>query len=134
MNKTCNEIRDQFLDQPVPAAVKEHVQACAECAREWKSFERTFALLATWGAPEQSPSFDTRFRGRLNEVKAQEVHSDGWFAWLRRPAWRPVMAGALAVVMAIGVTVLYRQPGKGVIIESLMKTPAKGTAVADLKS
>ena len=130
--KNCDEIRNQFLDQPVPAEVKEHVVACAECAREWQSFASTFALLDKWESPEPSRFFDTRLRARLNELKAQEAQPRAWMVWMRGPMWRPVMASALAVVMIAGGAVLY-QSGKQ-DQSRVVQAPKKGTAVADLKS
>src|SRR5262245_5781085 len=133
--KSCREIREQFLETPVPAEVKEHVAACSECEQAWAGFQKTMALLDEWRAPEPSPFFDTRFRARFKELKEQEaMRSQGWFAWLRGPVWRPAMAGALAVVMAIGVTVLYRRSDDGTIAKQKSPIAVKGTAVADLKS
>ena len=90
--KSCKEVREQFLETPVAADVKEHVAACSECAEAWKGFEKTMALLDEWRSPEPSPFFETRFRARFNELKEQEaLRSQGWFAWLRGPVWRPVV-------------------------------------------
>src|SRR5262249_26842289 len=130
--KACREIREEFMETPVPAEGKETVAACSECAEVWKGLEKTIAALGAWGAAEPASLFDTCCRAQLNEVKARETQASGWFAWLRGPMWRPVTAGALAVVMAIGITVLYRQPASPVRDASNVQA-VKGTAVADLK-
>ena len=72
----------------------------------------TMALLNTWEAPEPSPFFDTKLNARLRaEAEAAPL---SWTARIRsavlglreRPlGWRPLTAAALAVAMAVGISI-----------------------------
>jgi hypothetical protein len=85
------------------------------------------ALLDEWQAPEPSPYFDTRLHARLREEQAKQPAS--WWAWLRRPA----LAGALALVAVVGITVVERSHERGTDGPiTIAATP--GTAVGDLQA
>lgn len=95
-----------LLDPAAPsnAAAREHLKSCPACNQEFQSLEATFALLDTWQAPEPSPYFDQKLAVRLREE--QELPPAGWFDRLRSRLlfntgrqFRPIMAGALAVVL-----------------------------------
>jgi hypothetical protein len=95
-----------LLDPAAPsnAAAREHLKSCPACNQEFQSLEATFALLDTWHAPEPSPYFDQKLAVRLREE--QELPAAGWFDRLRSRLlfntgrqFRPIMAGALAVVL-----------------------------------
>jgi hypothetical protein len=123
----CNEIQELMPDLAagLTAATPElekHIQACGECGPKLKEFRQTMALLDEWQAPEPSPYFDTRLQARLREEAAKQPVS--WWQWIRRPA----MAGALALVMVVGVTIFQRSSVKGPVDT----TP--GTAVSDLQA
>jgi hypothetical protein len=58
------------------------------------------SLLDEWQAPEPSPYFDTRLKARMREQAAtQPAAFMGWFR-------RPVLAAAMAGLMALGVIML----------------------------
>ncbi len=89
-------------------------------------------MLDEWKAPEPSPYFNTRLQARLREEKNKQPVR--WWAWIRRPA----LAGALAVIAVVGVTVFERggsnipniaEKGNPPIVAA---TP--GTAVGDLQA
>lgn len=130
----CNEIREQMPDlaagiSTVTPAVKEHLNACAECAGKLEAFRQTMTLLDEWQAPEPSPYFDTRLKARLREEAANPARS--WLQWLRRPA----LAVSLALMMVLSVTLIQRgglhppEPPKSPIVEVM-----PGTAVGDLQA
>ena len=132
----CNEIREMMPDLAagLTAAtpnINQHLQGCKECEAKLNAFRQTMALLDEWQAPEPSPYFDTRFQARLREEKATQPA--GWWAWLRRPA----LAGALAVIAVIGITVYERGDNRHIITaqnngQTITVTP--GTAVGDLQA
>jgi hypothetical protein len=129
----CNTARESIFDRPT-AELEAHLAACSECAREFQSLKATMALLDEWKAPEGSPFFGARVRARAQEIREQQ--ENGAFAWLRAPlmglpAWRPALAAALAVVMAIGVSITYRG-GENKRQNITIAREIKGTAVGDL--
>ena len=95
-----------LLDPAAPsnAAAREHLKSCPACNQEFQSLEATFALLDTWHVPDPSPYFDQKLAVRLREE--QELPPAGWVERLRSRflfntgrQFRPVLAGALAVVL-----------------------------------
>ena len=103
-------IFDLLLDQnsPTSVAVRTHIESCDECDREFKSMKATFSLLDTWEAPEPSPYFDQKLAVRLREEEA--LAPAGWFERLKTRflfntgrQLRPALAGALALVLLVGV-------------------------------
>jgi len=108
--KDCKSVLLDLLLDPGArsnAAVRTHVESCAECNRELKSLEATFALLDTWKAPEPSPYFDQKLAVRLREEQA--MAPAGWFERLKSRLlfntgrqFRPALAGALALILVVG--------------------------------
>lgn len=89
------------------AATWGHLESCAACKEEFDSLKATFALLDTWQAPEPSAYFDQKLAVRLRETQAEPVAS--WFEQLKSRLlfntgrqFRPVLAGALALILLIG--------------------------------
>jgi len=108
--KDCQSVLlDLMLDPGAPSnvAARSHLESCAECNREFKSLEATFALLDTWKAPEPSPYFDQKLAVRLREEQA--MPPAGWFERLKSRLlfntgrqFRPALAGALALILLVG--------------------------------
>src|ERR1700726_2590945 len=109
----CKDCQSVLLDlmidpgAPLNAAVRSHIESCAECTREFKSIEATFVLLDTWKAPEPSPYFDQKLAVRLREEQAKAP--EGWFERLKSRLlfntgrqFRPALAGALALILLVG--------------------------------
>ena len=100
----CNFIEEHMLDlaagNAASSEVSKHLTACSGCATKLEEFRATMALLDEWQAPEPSPYFDTRLKARLREQAATEPK--GFMSWFRRP----VLAGALAGLMALGAVLL----------------------------
>jgi anti-sigma factor RsiW len=129
----CNEIREMMPDlaaglSAATPEINQHLQGCTDCEAKLNAFRQTMALLDEWQAPEPSQYFDTRFQARLREEKAKQPA--GWRAWLRRP----VLAGALALVAVVGVTV-YERGDIGRATDGPTTVAAvPGTAVGDLQA
>lgn len=112
----CTDVREMMMEllpgaglQSAPQ-LQAHVAGCADCAEAWKGLQVTMGLLEEWKAPEISPYFETRFRARLAEAKAEP---QGFGAIWRKPffgmpVWRPVLAGVLAAA-AVGIGI-YDNP------------------------
>lgn len=135
----CEEIREMMPDLAsgligMSPEIDGHLAGCAACARKLEEFRQTMALLDEWQAPEPSPYFDVRLQARLREEMAKP--QAGWLAWFRRP----VLAGALTVLMAIGVGLFFSKgggiyrPADDVIAINDVSSAEPGTAVSDLQS
>jgi hypothetical protein len=127
----CKEIHELMPDlaaelKPVTPELKEHFAVCTECAGKLQEFRQTMALLDEWRAPEPSQYFDVRMRARLREEAAKPA--TGWLQWLRRPA----LAISLAVLMAVGVTVV--RVGERPATPEPVPQMEPGTAVSDLQA
>jgi anti-sigma factor RsiW len=125
----CNEILELMPDlaaglTAATPEVQDHLETCVGCKAKLGEFRQTMALLDEWQVPEPSPYFDTRLQARLREEAAKQPA--GWLHWIRRPA----LAGALALVVVLGVSVLERGGDPGVAAV----TAAPGTAVGDLQA
>jgi hypothetical protein len=109
--RSCKaHMADLLLDDAYAAAnpaMAAHAAECAECSVELAGLRSTFALLDDWSAPEPSAFFDTKLHARLREEVAaapegiwERVRS--FFLFSTGRSLRPVMAGALALVMVAG--------------------------------
>jgi hypothetical protein len=131
----CNEIRERMPEvaagfSEATADESKHLESCGACAEELKAMRATMAVLDEWQVPEPSPYFDVRFQARLREEMAKPQAS--WLHWFRRP----VLAGALMVIMGVGVG-LYLTQGGGVSNPEppiAVVDPGPGTAVSDLQA
>ena len=109
----CREVKASLPDlllapKQAPVEVRAHVESCAECGKELRELEATMSLMDAWEAPEVSPYFDTRMAVLLREE--QQAAPAGWLERMRarltfgnRVNMRPLMAGAMALVVAAGV-------------------------------
>lgn len=139
---TCNEIRDLMPDLAAGLSaatpdVSGHLQTCAGCAARLEEFRQTMTLLDEWKAPDPSPYFDVRLQARLREEMQRAA--SGWVQWFRRP----VLAGALIVLLAVGVGMFFirdssRSHGGGdspvATMDVQSGTTEPGTAVGDLQA
>ncbi|HEX3969609.1 MAG TPA: hypothetical protein VHW70_16680 [Edaphobacter sp.] len=134
----CKDCQSVFLDMllepgaPVNAAARSHVESCAGCKEEFNSLAATFALLDAWKAPEPSPYFDQKLAVRLREEQA--LRPEGWFERLKSRLlfntgrqFRPALAGALALVLAVGGGTFAGLSG------SLHSKPQASATVEDLQ-
>lgn len=127
---TCKDFREQMIDlatmQESPAEARVHADACAGCAAELASFQRTMEMLDEWAAPaDVSPYFMTRLRARVNEEEAAPAR--GWLAWFRNPA----LAVAMMVIMVLSIGLMRMGSPEGAAQSPVVA--AKGTPVGDLQ-
>jgi hypothetical protein len=103
------ELMDIVLtpDQTPSVAAAAHMKECPPCTEEYVSFQKTFALLDTWQAPEPTPYFDQKLAVLLREEQA--APRMGWFESLMTRlrfntgrSFRPAMIGALSLVLVAG--------------------------------
>lgn len=104
-----NELPDLIMTpgaRPSLAAVA-HMKSCPPCAKEYLSFQRTFAALDSWKAPEPSPYFDQKLAVIIREEQSRPRMS--FFERLQSRLlfntgrnFRPAMAGALALALIAG--------------------------------
>jgi len=109
----CREVKANLPDlllapKQASAEARAHVESCAECGKELKELEATLSLMDAWEAPEVSPYFDTRMAVMLREE--QQAAPAGWLERMRarllfgnHVSMRPLMAGAMALVVAAGI-------------------------------
>jgi hypothetical protein len=108
----CRNIKSKMPDlllapESVPEDVRQHVKNCSECAQELRELQATMAALDVWEAPGVSPYFDGRMAAMLREE--QQAAPAGWLERIRtrflfgdKMPLRPLAAGALALVIAVG--------------------------------
>jgi hypothetical protein len=109
---SCRKIHANIADlilEPasVPAAVREHVAGCLDCAKELARIEATMMVLDEWRAPEPGPFFDAKLFARLREEESATPMGvverfRAWLLYSSRLQARQWAAGALAAVLAIG--------------------------------
>lgn len=122
----CKDVRDRLLDCPHAPEVMAHLAVCCECAPAAQELASTLGLLDEWQAPEPSAFFATRMSARLREERERSAASPWWSVW----AWRPATAGALAIVLALGIGWNLRPPDTG----TPARLAAPKGAVADLQT
>jgi hypothetical protein len=134
---TCPEIKNTLAEvvyesRPLPEEIRKHLAECAGCTAELAEMEATWKLLDEWQAPEPSAFFDAKLYARLRTEQAKTPAS----LWERAQAWwlyssnlkmRPVAAGALAMVLAVG-------GGTSALLDRETPAPQTSATVRDLQS
>jgi len=121
MNVTCSD-RDRIFEDGTSAewtALEAHAVSCPLCAEEvraWKSLSIAAKELREYS---DSPSLWPRIERALAEEaarKAQAAERKRWLLFLPSfsPAWQTVLAGALALALAIsgGGWLIFHAPGQ----------------------
>ncbi len=109
---TCPEMNKSLVDlflesRALSDEAKKHVAECSACAEELAGMERTWKVLDEWKAPEPSAFFDAKLYARLRQEKESAPASmferaKAWLLFSSNLHLRPVAAGALAAVIAVG--------------------------------
>ena len=136
----CEEIHEMMADLAsgqvgISPEIGGHLAGCGSCAGKLEEFRKTMALLDEWQVQEPSPYFDVRLQARLREEMAKP--QAGWLGWFRRP----VLAGALTVLMAVGIGLfygdgdrIYKNNDVVAVNDSMSQVAEPGTAVGDLQA
>jgi len=101
-------LADMLLDpHSASAELRDHVEECPDCARELADLRATMALMDQWATPEANPFFDAKLLARLRTQ--QQMQPAGFLERLKARflygsslRMRPLMAGALAVIIFAG--------------------------------
>ena len=109
---TCPEIKNHLAEvvyesRPLPEEIRKHLAECAGCTAELAEMEATWKLLDEWQAPEPSAFFDAKLYAKLRTEQAKAPASlleraKAWWLYNTNLQIRPVAAGALAMVLAVG--------------------------------
>ena len=134
---TCPEIRNNLAEvvyesRPLPEEIREHLAGCAGCTAELAEMEATWKLLDEWQAPEPSAFFDAKLYGRLRTEQATAPASlleraKAWWLYSTNLQMRPVAAGALAMMLAVG-------GGTFALLDHETPVPQTSATVRDLQS
>jgi anti-sigma factor RsiW len=98
-------VLDGALAPGALAEARRHVEGCAACRGELARLEAALsALRAGSPAPEPSPFFSMRLAARIASLPPPRRAG----GLLRAVPWRPVLAGGLAVALAVGAVLVQR--------------------------
>jgi hypothetical protein len=134
---TCPEIKNNlaevvYASRPLPEEIRDHLAKCAGCTAELAEMEATWKLLDEWQAPEPSAFFDAKLYGRLRTEQATAPASlleraKAWWLYSTNLQMRPVAAGALAMMLAVG-------GGTFALLDHETPVPQTSATVRDLQS
>jgi hypothetical protein len=134
---TCPEIKNNLAEvvyesRPLPEEIRKHLEECAGCTAELAEMEATWKLLDEWQAPEPSAFFDAKLYGRLRTEQATAPASlleraKAWWLYSTNLQMRPVAAGALAMMLAVG-------GGTFALLDRETVPPQTSATVRDLQS
>jgi hypothetical protein len=108
----CREMKmklaDLLLDpNSATSEALRHLEECGECREELAELRSTMTLMDDWATPEPSPFFDAKLLARLRAE--QDAPPAGvfarwkwWFQYGSKHRMRPLMAGALGLVILVG--------------------------------
>jgi hypothetical protein len=134
---TCPEIKNTLAEvvyesRPLPEEIRTHLAKCAGCTAELAEMEATWKLLDEWQAPEPSPFFDAKLYAQLRTEQAKAPASflervKAWWLYSTNLQMRPVAAGALAMMLAVG-------GGTFALLDHETPAPPTSATVRDLQS
>jgi anti-sigma factor RsiW len=134
---TCPEIKNNlaevvYASRPLPEEIRKHLADCAGCTAELAEMEATWKLLDEWQAPEPSAFFDAKLYARLRTEQATAPASlferaKAWLLYSTNLQMRPVAAGALAMMLAVG-------GGTFALLDHETAAPQTSATVRDLQS
>jgi anti-sigma factor RsiW len=96
-----------YESRPLPEEIRKHLAECAGCTAELAEMEATWKLLDEWQAPEPTAFFDAKLYAKLRREQAKAPASlleraRAWWLYSTNLHMRPVAAGALAMLLAVG--------------------------------
>ena len=134
---TCPEMKNHLAEvvyesRPLPEEIRKHLAECAGCTAELAEMEATWKLLDDWQAPEPSAFFDAKLYAKLRTEQAKAPASlleraRAWWLYNTNLQFRPVAAGALAMVLAVG-------GGTFALLDHGTVAPPTSATVRDLQS
>jgi anti-sigma factor RsiW len=134
---TCPEMKNNLAElvyesRPLPEEMRNHLAKCAGCTAELAEMEATWKLLDEWQAPEPSAFFDAKLYARLRTEQATAPASlferaKAWLLYSTNLQMRPVAAGALAMMLAVG-------GGTFALLDHETAAPQTSATVRDLQS
>jgi hypothetical protein len=134
---TCPEIKNNLAEvvyesRPLPEEIRKHLAECAGCTAELAEMEATWKLLDEWQAPEPSAFFDAKLYAKLRTEQATAPASlleraKAWWLYSTNLQMRPVAAGALAMMLAVG-------GGTFALLDHGTAAPQTSATVRDLQS
>jgi hypothetical protein len=109
---TCPEMKNHLAEvvyesRSLPEEIRKHLAGCAGCTAELAEMEATWKLLDEWQAPEPTAFFDAKLYAKLRTEQAKAPASllervKAWWLYSTNLQMRPVAAGALAMMLAVG--------------------------------
>ncbi|HEX3940606.1 MAG TPA: hypothetical protein VHX11_03895 [Acidobacteriaceae bacterium] len=109
---TCRKMDEYVADmllepESVPAAVREHVAECGDCASGQAALAKTMMVLDEWPAPEPGAFFDARLYARLGSEEGVRPagrleRMRAWLLYSSRLQVRQWAAVALGAALAVG--------------------------------
>ena len=123
---TCEETRKnipELLSAELPAAdairLKEHLNSCSSCWREWLELQETWTRLGILRQEQPGPELRRNFYQALEAAQRDLVAGNGWRQKIARllPSWRPaapaLRLAAVSLVVAAGFGIGFFTGGRG---------------------
>jgi len=79
--------------------IKRHLEACADCAEQWKKLQAVMAAVEPTAVPERGEEYGAQVWQQVRYRLEQKRGAAGWMAWLAPQ--RLSIAGALAAVVLV---------------------------------
>ncbi len=98
--------------------IRRHLEACAECAAQWKKLQAVMAAVEPTAVPERGEEYGAQVWQQVRYRLPEKGESRGWRAWLAPQ--RMALAGALAAVVLLAF-----------FAGRMTKAPEKGPEVAN---
>lgn len=131
MTRTPHLTPDQWIDLVDGTAgdtVRDHVESCGACRREFDEMAATIAVLGNDRADEPSPLFWEHLPGRVARAIDSEPSASITSWWRRRRVWMPASLAA-AAVLVVAVAIASKSGPAPEVREEVR--PALLAAVAD---
>ncbi|HUR37276.1 MAG TPA: hypothetical protein VM009_05635 [Terriglobales bacterium] len=93
--------------------IRRHLEACAECAEQWKKLQAVMAAVETTAVPERGEEYGAQVWQQVRYRLPEKREAEGWRAFFRPQ--RLVFAGGLAAIILAAFLAgrFTQQPGPG---------------------